>query len=190
GFASLRILMQKPTQRRLSSWQRSRRQRARAWITPVGRWALVPDVRPAHADGDDLSEAWARQLLRRYGVVFRDVVQRESFTLPWREVLRALRRLEARGEIRGGRFVIGVYGEQYALPEAIAMLRHLRREKAAESAELILSAVDPLNLAGIVTPGPRIPAIHTKRVALRDGIPQSVTQPPKVVRPRLGRRSI
>ena len=191
GFGSLRILMQKPNERRLAHWQR-RRRRSRAWATPAGRWALIPNIpHDVATDGwDELCESWARQLLRRYGVVFRDVVQRESFTLLWRELLRSLRRLEARGEIRGGRFVTGVYGEQYALPEAVAMLRHVRR-RAPESSEVTVSAVDPLNLAGIVTPGPRIPAIHTKRVALRDGIPEPATvliRPPAA--PRLRRRPI
>jgi len=191
GFGSLRVLMQKPNERRLANWQR-RRRRARAWTTPAGRWALVPNTpHDVATEGwDELCESWARQLLRRYGVVFRDVVQRESFTLPWRELLRALRRLEARGEIRGGRFVTGVYGEQYALPEAVAMLRHVRRRES-ESSEVTISAVDPLNLAGIVTPGPRIPAIHTKRVALRDGIPEPLAAPsPPPMGPRLRRRPI
>src|SRR5690606_4179934 len=100
----------------------------------------------------------AQVLLERYGVVFRDVVQQESFTVPWREVLRALRRFEARGTVRGGRFVTGFVGEQYALPEALEALRRIRKEP--ESGEHVrVSAVDPLNLTSILFPGPRVPAI-------------------------------
>jgi ATP-dependent Lhr-like helicase len=119
---------------------------------------------------DELAEFWAEQLLFRYGVVFRDLIQRETFAVPWREVLRALRRMEARGQIRGGRFVAGVYGEQYARPEAVESLRKVRRTE--KTGELVrVSAVDPLNLAGIITPGARVPAVHTNSLILRDGVP-------------------
>src|SRR5690606_2242076 len=98
---------------------------------PPGRWSLVraPEPDPARPDEfeDALAEEVAQVLLARYGVVFRDIAQRESFAIPWRYVMRALRRLEARGLIRGGRFVIGVAGEQYALPEAVTLLRDVRR---------------------------------------------------------------
>ncbi|MCH6556476.1 MAG: hypothetical protein IH797_07720, partial [Chloroflexi bacterium] len=115
-------------------------------------------------------EVWAEQLLTRYGVIFRDLVQRESLSLPWRELLRALRRLEARGLVRGGRFVGTFLGEQYARPEAVDALRRVRRTE--KKGELVrLSAVDPLNLAGILTPGPRIPAVHTKAIVYCDGLP-------------------
>ena len=120
-----------------------------------------------------LAESWAEQLLFRYGVVFRDMAQRESMTVPWRDVLRALRRMEARGVIRGGRFVAGFYGEQYARPEAVESLRRVRRVARADE-QVHVSAVDPLNLAGILTPGGRIPAVHTKGVLFRDGLPELV----------------
>ncbi|HEY6537698.1 MAG TPA: DEAD/DEAH box helicase [Candidatus Dormibacteraeota bacterium] len=134
-----------------------------------GRWALVPPVSPVE-DRDELAEALAEQLLVRWGVVFRDVVARETFTLPWRDVLWALRRMEARGTARGGRFVTGFSGEQYALPEAVDLLRAVRR-KEPTGETIRLSAADPLNLAGIILPGPRVPAIHANSLLLKDGLP-------------------
>jgi ATP-dependent Lhr-like helicase len=119
---------------------------------------------------EELAEAWAEQLLFRYGVVFRDLVRSENVSVPWREILRCLRRMEAQGTVRGGRFVSGFYGEQYARPEAVEALRAVR--KSPKSGELVrVSAVDPLNLTGIITPAPRVASIHTKGVIYRDGIP-------------------
>src|SRR6187397_1292587 len=101
---------------------------------------------------DVCSSDLARTLLKRYGVVFRTLLQRESNLPPWRDLVRVYRRLEARGEIRGGRFVAGFGGEQFAAPDAIGRLRAVRRaEKPGEL--VVLSAVDPLNLVGILTPG-------------------------------------
>src|SRR5207253_2352827 len=132
-----------------------------------GRWSLVPAA-PATEDADELAEAVAEQLLARWGVVFRDLLVRETFTVPWREVLWALRRMEARGTIRGGRFVNGFSGEQYAAPEAVDLLRSVR--KLARSEETIrISGADPLNLVGIVLPGPRVPALPTNSVTYIDG---------------------
>src|SRR5204863_2910709 len=112
-------------------------------------------------------ETYARVLLRRYGVVFRRLLERESLDVTWFELGRVYRRLEARGEIRGGHFVGGVSGEQFALPEAIGLLRSLRKIKPAH--ELVtISAADPLNLAGILTSGPRVAAIAANRMLLRD----------------------
>jgi ATP-dependent Lhr-like helicase len=129
---------------------------------------------------EDLAETWAEQLLFRYGVVFRDLVQRENITVPWRDILRALRRMEARGSVRGGRFVAGFYGEQYARPEAVESIRKVRRmEKKGELVRI--SAVDPLNLTGIITPGPRIPAVHTRHVLYRDGVPLSEEEAAQVL---------
>jgi len=117
-----------------------------------------------------VAEAVAEQLLARWGVVFRDLLARECLTLPWREVLWAMRRLEARGTIRGGRFVSGFSGEQYAHIGAVELLRSVRRERRTE--EMVkLSAADPLNLVGIVTPGPRLPAVRTNSVTYVDGLP-------------------
>jgi ATP-dependent helicase Lhr and Lhr-like helicase len=110
-------------------------------------------------------------LLLRYGVVFWRLIEREAAWLPpWRDLLRVYRRLESRGDIRGGRFVAGFSGEQFALPDAIGMLREVRRQPAA-GALLSLSGADPLNLVGILTPGPRLPALTGNRLLYRDGLP-------------------
>jgi len=137
-----------------------------------GRWSLVPRVTSA-AERDALAEAIAEQLLVRWGVVFRDVVARETIALPWRDVVWALRRMEARGTARGGRFVTGFAGEQYALPEAIDQLRGVRRRE--RSSEMVrVSATDPLNLAGILLPGPRITSVRTNSVTFEDGLPAAL----------------
>ncbi len=118
-------------------------------------------------------EFLARKYLRRYGVVFPKVLIREPDPPPWRELVRVYRRLEARGEIRGGRFVAGFSGEQYALPEAVQNLRAMRRKKP-DGAVVTVNAVDPLNLVGIITPGQRVPAQPGNRVMYRDGVPIAV----------------
>jgi ATP-dependent Lhr-like helicase len=112
----------------------------------------------------------ASTLLRRYGVVCRRILMREPSGLPWRVLAREYRRLEARGEIRGGRFVSGLSGEQFALPDAVVRLREVRRT-APDHRLLVISAADPLNLAGIVTAGDRVPTIAATRIVYRDGIP-------------------
>jgi ATP-dependent Lhr-like helicase len=119
---------------------------------------------------DERAERWAWLLLRRYGVMFRDLLARESVAPAWRDMLPVYRRLEMRGEIRGGRFVGGVAGEQFALPEAVEQLRKFRDQPAAESWSVI-SAVDPLNLIGIITRDPRVPALRGNRIALLNGRP-------------------
>ena len=130
---------------------------------------------PAAVPEDAVAEAVAWQLLRRYGVVFRRLVTRETLLAPWRDILRVYRRLEARGEIRGGRFVGGFSGEQYALPEAVGSLRGVRRE--APSGELVaVSGADPLNLVGIITPGDVVAGLATNRILYRDGIPVALKE--------------
>ena len=109
-------------------------------------------------------------LLKRYGVVFHKVFERESGLPPWHELLYAWRRMGARGEIRGGRFVEGFSGEQFALPDAVALLRKYRNG-AQELPSIVISATDPLNLVGIILPGERIPAIHTNRILFQNGLP-------------------
>jgi ATP-dependent helicase Lhr and Lhr-like helicase len=132
----------------------------------AGRWSLLPE--PASGcDPDDVAEAVAEQLAVRWGVVFRDLVLRENLALPWREVLWALRRMEARGTICGGRFVTGFSGEQFAHPDA-AMLREIRK-RPMTGETVVLSAADPLNLTGVLLPGPRIPALLTNTVTYIDG---------------------
>jgi ATP-dependent Lhr-like helicase len=146
-------------------------------MADAGRWALVrrPTVldepaRLENAEGDAV-EFVVRTLLRRWGVLFWSMLAREANWLPpWRDLLRSCRRLEARGEIRGGRFVAGFSGEQYATPEAVGLLRDMRR-KEPDGKWLSLSAADPLNLIGILTPGARLPALTGNRLLYRDGLP-------------------
>ncbi|MEQ8791573.1 MAG: DEAD/DEAH box helicase [Pirellulaceae bacterium] len=136
--------------------------------TRIGRWSCFPgDVAPC--DHDDWIEHWCRQLLRRYGVVFRELLVRESAAPPWRLLVALLRRLELRGEVRGGRFVSGVSGEQFALEHVVGALRALRDKPAEEEPWLVVSAADPSNLVGIVTPGARVAATHRNSLVLQGG---------------------
>jgi ATP-dependent Lhr-like helicase len=135
----------------------------------AGRWAILRSAAPPPQE-EDRHEALARQYLRRYGVLIREVLAREPQAPPWRDLLRVLRRLEMRGEVRGGRLVAGFVGEQFATPEALESLRAIRRAPPALP-ELTLSACDPLNLAGIVTPGERIAATLSNHVRLKNGLP-------------------
>jgi ATP-dependent Lhr-like helicase len=169
SFAGLRALLVPSDRRRpLGGGYRRRGRIAPFGVENAGRWSRTRE-RPAIPD-EQVAEAVAWQLLRRYGVVFRRLVQRETLLVPWRDILRVYRRLEARGEIRGGRFVGGFSGEQYALPEAIGLLRGTRREHGAD--ELVaVSGADPLNLVGIVTPDDAVPAITANRILYRDGVP-------------------
>jgi len=137
----------------------------------AGRWSLLrTSFLNIGQDRDKAIETFARTLLRRYGVVFRKMLERESLDVSWFELIRIYRRLEARGEIRGGYFISGVSGEQFALPEAIGTLRSIRKT-AADNAMITISGADPLNLAGILTHGGRTPAITANRILLRDGTP-------------------
>jgi ATP-dependent helicase Lhr and Lhr-like helicase len=167
SFAGLRTLLVPASERRPGG---RRRRRAVHGMEESGRWS---PVRPSSPD-DAAIEHVARTLLRRYGVVFWRMLERESPWLPpWRELLRVYRRLESRGEIRGGRFVAGFTGEQFALPEAIATLREVRRRP--ESNEwTVVSGADPLNLAGILTPGPRLAALAGNRLLFQDGVPAAM----------------
>jgi ATP-dependent helicase Lhr and Lhr-like helicase len=132
-----------------------------------GRWSLLPT--PADVpDRDELAEAVAEQLAARWGVIFRDLACREPLALPWRDVLWALRRMEARGTIRGGRFVSGSSGEQYAHPDAVDVLRTVRKQRHTGQ-PVRISAADPLNLTAVVLPGPRVPAIPANSVTYIDG---------------------
>jgi len=160
GFDNLRALMD-PRRRRAEGRERSRRPRHTA-----GRWSLLHQPNSALP-----SERIARQLLRRYGVVFRDLLARESLVQSWRYLLVQYRRMELQGEIRGGRFVSGFTGEQFALPEAVESLRAMRKrnESSVASHDIKLSASDPLNLAGVILPGPRVPAVPSNFVVFRDG---------------------
>ena len=176
SFAGLRALLVPSAERKPIFGGPRRRRTATFGIENAGRWALAPRARPPRGiaqsgAGADAVEHIARVLLRRYGVVFWRLLDREANWLPpWRDLLRIYRRLEGRAEIRGGRFVAGFSGEQFALPEAIAQLREARR--MPPSGEwLSVSGADPLNLVGVVTPGPRLAALTGNRLLYRDGIP-------------------
>src|SRR5690348_6692132 len=135
----------------------------------AGRWSLLY----AHEDGAErgqVVEATCRMLLERYGVVFRELLARETLVPRWRELLLAFRRLEARGEVRGGRFVSGFIGEQFALPVAVESVRATRNAAAANEV-VTISAADPLNLIGIILPGERVAANSSKTIAFCDGVP-------------------
>jgi ATP-dependent Lhr-like helicase len=139
----------------------------------AGRWSLLASGESP--DGDEAIEIVARGLLRRYGVVCRRLAVHEDVGVPWRDFLRLYWRLEARGEIRGGRFVSGWSGEQFALPDAVTRMREVRRQPAKGDV-VVLSACDPLNLTGVVDSGERIRAATSTRVAYRDGVPAAALE--------------
>jgi len=181
GFAGLRAIVQRP----------SPGSAAPARAASAGRWSCLAGPadaghyegqtwRPASAglsanDIEAAIETQAWTLLRRYGIVFRRLLTREANAAPWRDLARVYRRLEARGEIRGGHFVAGMSGEQFALPDAIERMREVRRGDAGRGLQAI-SAADPLNLTGIVTSGERVRAVEGTRVAYRDGVPVAVME--------------
>ncbi|WP_395120913.1 DEAD/DEAH box helicase [Rhodanobacter sp. FW102-FHT14D06] len=170
SFAGLRALLL-PAAKRDGTRHRRMRRHAFGGIEDAGRWALARGPATDAKAGPEAIEHIARTLLRRYGVVFWKLLEREAPWLPsWRELLRVYHRLEARGEIRGGRFVEGLVGEQFALPEAIAPLRAVRQR--ADDGELVcISGSDPLNLVGTVLVGDKVPALAGSRVLYRDGMP-------------------
>jgi ATP-dependent Lhr-like helicase len=171
GFSGLRALLVPASKRRESEHGR-RRGRPTYGLENAGRWSILAGPAADSAPGldDDELEAVARTLLRRWGVVFRRVIDREGVLPPWRDLLRCYRRLEARGEIRGGRFVSGFSGEQYAIPEAVTALRAARK-RPKTGVLVAVSAADPLNVVGILTPGQRVPSLAGNRVLYRDGVP-------------------
>jgi ATP-dependent Lhr-like helicase len=185
SFAGLRALITPASKR--ASFSRPRR-RGAASVDAGGRWVLleqnIPELVNSPGQGPAAASAWADEsaveqvalaLLDRYGVLFRAVLQREYRGLPsWRQLVRVLRRLEARGEIRGGRFVNGFSGEQFAWPDAVSALRRAQNSQEAGQPDIVISAADPLNLAGIVTPGTRVPATNRNRLLYRDGLPVAV----------------
>ena len=192
GFAGLRALIG-PASTNGRSGNGARRlggrrlggvyRRQQSSLETAGRWSLAGAAAPP-ADGDadeHARETAARALLKRYGVVFRRLTDREPHLPPWRELVRTLRRLETRGEIRGGHFVSGVGGEQFALPEGVGALREVRRTEATDEVT-VLSAVDPVNALGVTVPsGARLAARTGNRVAYRAGRPIAVLDGGRVI---------
>ena len=214
SFAGLRALLT-PASRKTQAASRRKHRQPIYEMSSAGRWSLLnreealsgsPTVREGSQSENESAEEIARILLRRYGVVFKRLLPREGITLPWRVLLRIYHRLEARGEIRGGRFVAGISGEQFALPEAVGMLRAMRRSRtgavdfglrstqrepsltighssdgaapisAAQDSMISVSAADPLNLIGIITPGGRITAFTSNRILFHNGEPAAVLE--------------
>ncbi|MFY9574164.1 MAG: DEAD/DEAH box helicase [Blastocatellia bacterium] len=171
SFTGLRALLT-PSNKRTNAALKRKRRGAVYQMSNAGRWSLLAREATSGRDAYDREKveriAWI--LLRRYGVVFKRLLDREGLPLPWRDLLRTYHRLEARGEIRGGRFVSGFSGEQFALAEAVGMLRAIRRAPG-EGTLISLSAADPLNLVGIITPGNRLSAFAANRILYRDGVP-------------------
>jgi ATP-dependent Lhr-like helicase len=185
GIAGLRVLLTPETKRR--GRRRGLRVisggRAAERLMPVGRWSLWRDKGNVPVPSEKVTEHRAWQLLHRYGVVFRDLIARESCAPSWRSLLGIYRRLEAQGEIRGGRFVNSFIGEQFALPEAVETLRAVRRNQDKQD-PIVIASGDPLNLVGILTPGPRISPYSNQVVAFSNGLPID-TGPLGAVRSRL-----
>ncbi len=177
GIAGLRTLLtpelrrQKKTRhlRGLSGGRSSTR------LMPTGRWSLWRGGKTGKEglELEKVNEVLARQLLHRYGVVFRDALARETRIPPWRVLLQIYRRMESRGEIRGGRFVNGFVGEQFALPEAVEALRSVRRA-GPDQEPVLVSCSDPLNLVGILTPGSRVSPYSNMSIAYRNGVPEEI----------------
>ncbi|HXL79904.1 MAG TPA: hypothetical protein VN951_03425, partial [Pyrinomonadaceae bacterium] len=209
SFAGLRALLTPGSRKTQAAAKRKHRQPVYE-MSSAGRWSILNRVGQASlpvpsGNGDpETVEEIARILLKRYGVVFKRLLEREGISLPWRALLRMYHRLEARGEIRGGRFVAGISGEQFALPEAVGMLRAIRRAgtgamdfgfrspgqiqesslaiglplstDATQESLISISAADPLNLVGIITPGGRITAHTSNRILYRNGEPITVLE--------------
>ncbi|MBW6390760.1 Lhr family helicase [Billgrantia antri] len=182
SFTGLRALIAPASKRPPIAASGRRRRRHAPGVDAAGRWSWLPaperespiERRRITTDMESLEHiAWV--LLERYGVVFRRVIEREPALPPWRELLYVYRRLEARGEIRGGRFVQQFAGEQFALAGAVGGLKAMRRREP-DGTRVVVAAADPLNLVGILTPGQRLPAVSGNRLLYRDGVPQAVLQ--------------
>jgi len=169
SYAGLQALTTPAAKRPRFAARRGRRG-ASSLFNNAGRWSLIHAAKeePAKANDENL-EFLAETLLQRYGVVFRKVLERETIRPHWRDLLRVYWRMEARGEIRGGRFVQGVSGEQFALPEALGTLKKVRNK--GKTGELItLSSADPLNLVGILLPGEKVAVSAHTKIVFKDGI--------------------
>jgi ATP-dependent Lhr-like helicase len=193
AFSAVRSLLSARSRRRTGirggPSRRSALGRQRATVgsgVGEGRWSLLPepDISGTGSQSgpptEELAEAVAWQLLARWGVVAWELWSRESYRIPWRDVVRALRRLEARGQALGGRFVAGIAGEQYASPEAASLLADVRRD-AGRGADVVVAGADPLNLTGEVLGGDRVPAVRYRTVRYRDGVPVDLVSTPRAV---------
>ena len=192
SFTGLRALLT-PSHRKTQAAVRRKRREELYEMSSAGRWSILQrgtgsedvsksrDSRNARdrftsaSVDQESAEKVARILLKRYGVVFKRLLEREGLVLPWRILLRVYHRLEARGEIRGGRFVAGISGEQFALPEAVGLVRSIRRAPATDNM-ISVSAADPLNLVGVITPGGRVTAYSSNRILYSDGLPVAVLE--------------
>jgi ATP-dependent Lhr-like helicase len=177
SFTGLRALLTPSSKRPPLTEGKRRRSVAPYSIEDAGRWTKLLRVDTSGGNGNSdkpALEALAWILLRRYGVVLRRLLDQEELP-PWRDLLRIYRKLEARGEIRGGRFIAGFSGEQFALPEAVGLLRSIRR-KPATGMLVSVSAADPLNLVGIITPGSRVSPVAANRVLYSDGLPVAIRE--------------
>ncbi len=168
GFAGLRVLLTPSDERRRKNSRPRHRRQVPYGMEAAGRWSIVDHSEP---EAEEHAENMARTLLLRYGVVFRRLLTREHSMPSWRDLVRVFWRLEARGEMRGGRFVAGFPGEQFALPDAVGLLRRVRKDPSIAAEPSGISGTDPLNLAGILSPGRRIPAIASNRIVYRSGVP-------------------
>ena len=168
AFAAVRTIVEGEKKHR--SRRRCAPRALHAATAPIGRWSLFPGAVVASSRQEYL-DTWCRQLLRRYGVLFRDLLARETSAPTWQELLGTLRHMELKGDIRGGRFVSQVAGEQYALPAAVDELRKSREQASgpAEESWIVLSAADPTNLFGVITKDPRIPATHRNALVVQSG---------------------
>lgn len=173
SFTGLRALLT-PSNRRTRAALKQKRREVIYEMSGAGRWSIISyrtaGDRETKPDSQENVERICRLLLHRYGVVFKRLLEREGLLPPWREMLKIYHRLEARGEIRGGRFIAGISGEQFALPEAVGLLRAIRRG-SLDGHEISVSAADPLNLIGIITPGGRLSSHPANRILYRDGVP-------------------
>jgi ATP-dependent Lhr-like helicase len=166
-FAAVRAIDGHAGNRTLQRLKRFAKIKVHRPASPIGRWSLFPGaVEPAERIRQ--LEYWCELLLRRYGVLFRELLAREPAAPPWWELARVLRRMELRGEVRGGRFLAGVGGEQFAIEAAVSRLRDLRDGEPSGEWTLI-SAADPLNLSGVISTGPRVPATHKNALILHGG---------------------
>jgi ATP-dependent Lhr-like helicase len=175
SFEGMRALLVPSEKRTPFGISTRRRLRSITSVEFAGRWSLIrsypineTEIDQDQKRRDEAIEIFARTLLKRYGIIFRRLLEKESLKVSWFELGRVYRRLEARGEIRGGYFVKGVSGEQFALPEAIGMLRSVKANHSEES--VVLSAADPLNLSGILTPGTRISSTARNRILFKQGV--------------------